>query len=363
MRILLTLLSTLYIAVSIEAFGASFRSECRPETTLLRIEATSRSNSFENENVLHNSDGDGTRRSFLAQSLVASSLLLAGPVQANVGSLPEFAGSNAILQGITIKVADQSQQKAMIAFLEDGFDCEVLRKRIVGAVEETWLGYGPQQLSIPSDFTLPVSSFAQYGGHAAIHLVYDAKAVAPLYRIGDDAPGDNIAYLQLGVPAYRISQMVKNGGNILDAYAFVSVVSPSGLPIRGIVGVSPDPIMFVAINCADVKKSKTFYEQLGFAEQEYPYCRLNKGLGQFEPEQPNKSVYMAPSPNCMGVLLLQSKKKKISPNPAVQSLNLVYNPSDSSDDGDGTMKVVDPSGVVIQFQSVADFEKEESITR
>jgi hypothetical protein len=112
------------------------------------------------------------------------------------------------------------------------------------------------------------------------------------YRQGEPAPGNNIAFVQrkfdcfpcfgldcnkltstlfcfpsVGVPTYRISQMVKNGGNILDAYGYVNVVSPSGLPIRAIVGISPDPIMFVAINCQDLKQSKQFYEQLGFVEQ------------------------------------------------------------------------------------------------
>ena len=61
--------------------------------------------------------------------------------------------------------------------------------------------------------------------------------------------------------------MVAAGGNILDAYGLVNVVSPCGLPMRGIVGISPDPIMFVAINCASVQKSKEFYQQLGFVEQ------------------------------------------------------------------------------------------------
>ena len=61
--------------------------------------------------------------------------------------------------------------------------------------------------------------------------------------------------------------MVKNGGNILDAYGIVDVVSPSGLPIRGIIGIAPDPLMFVAINCQDVKQSRAFYEQLGFTQQ------------------------------------------------------------------------------------------------
>jgi hypothetical protein len=316
-----------------------------------------------------------SRRSFVSDSLMVSTLLAATTVLpqstlASVGTLPEYADTNNILQGITIRVADQSQQKAMISFLEDGFDCEVLRKRIVGSIEETWLGFGPEQLRIPDDFQIPVSSFAKYGGHASIHLIYDAKETTPYYRIGDNAPGNNIAYLQMGVPAYRISQMVKNGGNIIDAYGLVNVISPSGLPIRGIVGISPDPIMFVAINCVDVKQSQKFYEQLGFIEQAYPYCRPNQGLGQFEPIQPEKSVYMAPSSNCMGVLLLKSKERKIIPNPAIQSLNIVYNPSSDTttdvtneNDDKAIIKVVDPSSVAIQFQSVTDFEREESVTR
>jgi hypothetical protein len=61
--------------------------------------------------------------------------------------------------------------------------------------------------------------------------------------------------------------MVEAGGKITDAYGLVNVVSPSGLPLRGIVGISPDPIMLIAINCKDVKDSREFYEQLGFVEQ------------------------------------------------------------------------------------------------
>jgi len=71
----------------------------------------------------------------------------------------------------------------------------------------------------------------------------------------------------VGVPGYRISQMVAAGANILDAYGLVNVISPCGLPLRGIVGISPDPIMFVAINCDNVKESAAFYDQLGFVEQ------------------------------------------------------------------------------------------------
>jgi hypothetical protein len=283
---------------------------------------------------------------------------------AAVGSLPEYADSNVILQGITVQVADKSQQDAMIKFLSDSFDCEVLRKRIRGSVEETWVGFGPEQLSIPKDFTLPVSSFGKYGGHTSIHVVYDERITSPLYRIGDAAPGDSIAFLQLGVPNYRISQMVKNGGNVLDAYGYVNVVSPAGLPIRAIVGIWPDPIMLVAINCANVAESKIYYEQLGFVEQEYPYARPSKGMGQFEPLQPPKSVYMAPSQNGLGVLLLpvKNKKKKITPNPVVSSLNLVYTPAAGAQDTELELSV-DPSNVPIRFQSTGGFGVEERSTR
>ena len=139
--------------------------------------------------------------------------------------------------------------------------------------------------------------------------------------------------------------------------------------------------MFVAINCANVMQSKAFYEQLGFVEQDYPYCRPNKGQGQFEPTQPLKSVYMGPSENGMGILLLPTKKRRITPNPVVDSLHIVYNPAPSSssnigedDEGESAtskdnnntatrLRLVDPSGVVLEFQSVADFEVEEQLTR
>mmetsp|Transcript_49979 Transcript_49979/g.150336 ORF Transcript_49979/g.150336 Transcript_49979/m.150336 type:complete len:116 (-) Transcript_49979:748-1095(-) len=83
----------------------------------------------------------------------------------------------------------------------------------------------------------------------------------------------------VGVPQYRISQMVKNGGNILDAFGIVDVVSPCGLPIRGIIGIRPDPIMFIALNCQDVKVVKSFYEQLGFVEQvKNPFCTTHSTM-------------------------------------------------------------------------------------
>jgi hypothetical protein len=307
-----------------------------------------------------------SRRSTLKQFLGTASLLLwteVGEANARVGTLPEFSDTNVVLQGVSVRMADRSQRDSMIGFLQDGFDFQILRQRINGPTEETWLGFGPEQFSVPSDFTFPVSSFAKYGGHASIRIVYDGQAPSLLYRTGEPPPGDNVAYLQVAVPGYRISQMVKNGGLVQDAYGFVNVVSPSGLPLRGIVGIVPDPIMFIAIQCADVSKSRSFFEQLGFSEQPYPYARPSKGAGPFEPLQPAKSLYLAPSPNCMGVLLLPSKNKTIRPNPVLGGLNIVYTPSSVPTSGTEGLQLVDPSGSPITFQSFEKFAKEEKETR
>uniref|UniRef100_A0A7S4REZ5 VOC domain-containing protein n=1 Tax=Ditylum brightwellii TaxID=49249 RepID=A0A7S4REZ5_9STRA len=358
----------------------SLLTNCLAFTTLSRVvphqQTSTTTTLFQTSSNDLPSDVTTTRRTLLQNTLTttataaaaAAVAFLPNQAEAAVGTLPEYATSNAILQGITVDVADKSQQDEMIAFLSNSFDFKILRRRVTGSVTDTWMGFGPEQLSIPSDFEIPVSSFAKYGGHASIHIRYDSKSLSPLYKRGEDAPGDNIAYLQVGVPTYRISAMVKNGGNVLDAYGIVNVVSPSGLPMRGIVGIMPDPIMFVAINCKNVKESKAFYEQLGFMEQEYPYARPSKGTGQFEPPQPPKSIYMAPSPSCMGVLLLPSTKKRISQNPVVKSLNLVYTPSESQSGGSGgsgegdIMTLKDPSGVVTGFIPVDMFEQVEKTT-
>mmetsp|Transcript_26843 Transcript_26843/g.58884 ORF Transcript_26843/g.58884 Transcript_26843/m.58884 type:complete len:384 (+) Transcript_26843:123-1274(+) len=312
-----------------------------------------------------------SRREMMAKTLaLASASFLPAVIgspeisSAAVGTLPEFADTNAIIQGLTVNVADASQQQTMIDFLVGAFSFEIQRKRIRGTIEETWLGFGPEQLSVPDDFELPVSSFSKNGGHASINVRYDSQSVAPFYRQGDDAPGNSIAYLALGVPGYRISQMTANGGKILDAYGLINVISPAGLPIRGVVGIAPDPMMYVAINCRDVKESKEFYEKLGFVEQEVPYSRPSKGTTMFEPAPPKNSYYMSPSPNCMGVLLLQGKKKKpIEPNPVVDSLSIVYKPSSEGSSEGEELEFKDPSGVPIRFQSADTFTNIEKMTR
>lgn len=306
-----------------------------------------------------------TAKSILASYALVNAAMPMNKANAAVGTIPEFSDTNTVLQGLTVDVADRSQFDEMIAFTVDGFGGKILRQSKSGSISDVWIGFGPEEMKIPDDFELPVSSFSKYGGHSSIHVRYDSQTTEAFYRKGQDAPGDNIAYVQVGVQEYRISQMVKNGGNIIDAYGIVNVVSPSGLPFRGIIGISPDPIMFIAINCSSVKKSREFYEQLGFTQQEYPYCRPNKGMGQFEPLQPKGSVYLAPSKNSVGVLLLPVKKRNIKPNPVLRSLDIVYQASDGTvvDPSADLMVVADPSTVPIAFQPFEVFEALEKKTR
>ena len=75
-------------------------------------------------------------------------------------------------------------------------------------------------------------------------------------------------------------------------------------------------------------------------------------------------MYVAPSANSMGILLLQNKrgrKKTVAPNPVLRSLNVVYAPPEGGD-GDSTPsldpQVMDPSSIPISFISQDYLETE-----
>ena len=125
------------------------------------------------------------------------------------------------------------QYEDTILFFERAFDMKVLRERKGGGGggdgegggrREVKLGFGPEDLNVPLGFVLPVSSFGEYGGQTSLHVrcnpapprggtTMTTYARSPGEYNNAPAPGDNVAYLQLGVPTYRISQMVEYGGN------------------------------------------------------------------------------------------------------------------------------------------------------
>ena len=108
-----------------------------------------------------------------------------------------------------------------------------------------------------------------------------------------------------------------------------------------------------------------FFTDLCLPYQEYPFARPNQGQGQFEPPQPKNSVYLAPSANSMGVLLLQNKnrKKAVVPNKVLRSLNVVYAPSEKqSGEVDLNPQVMDPSSIPISFVPQDYLEREIAAT-
>ena len=102
--------------------------------------------------------------------------------------------------------------------------------------------------------------------------------------------------------------------------------------------------------------------QFGAADDNQDALEGKPSVVEFEPDKPKNSVYMAPSSNCMGVLLQPSKRKKISPNPVMGSLNIVYTPSQDAASGDGLV-LQDPGGLPVRFQSADEFTKVEKRTR
>lgn len=101
----------------------------------------------DNNILLASNSNSQSRRDILQKTIVIGGSMVAATAAGNtlfvpsasaaVGTLPEFSDTNAILQGLVVNVADQSQQKSMIDFLVQSFDFKVLRQRILDSVEET----------------------------------------------------------------------------------------------------------------------------------------------------------------------------------------------------------------------------------
>jgi hypothetical protein len=185
-------------------------------------------------------------------------------------------------------------------------------------------------------------------------------------------PGKNIVYLQMGMLMYHTSQILMYGGNVLDAYGWVNVICPAGLPSHAVVGVrSPDTLMFVALYCNNVESSANFYANPRFIKRDNPYAQPNNGKGQFESPQPRGSTYISPLANSMGILLLPREKegggffsygvwKVLVPDLVLRSLNVVYAPTMGTVDGGEatTMSIMDPLYVPILFVSQVAFMRE-----
>ena len=82
-----------------------------------------------------------------------------------------------------------------------------------------------------------------YGAHFSLELVSPVSAgnggaagmvVAEGVNGGSNGgetfvAGDGLAYIQVGVPQFRLSKLIENGGEIISAYGFTKVAAPGGL--------------------------------------------------------------------------------------------------------------------------------------
>ncbi len=117
------------------------RSSSTTSRVLLKAQSSNTDNQHEKEHPENQiTTSNNTRRSVLQKvistSAILSTSLLAGGspssiiANAAMGTLPEFADTNAIFQGITIDVTDKAQYEETIQFFTNGFDgMKVLRER------------------------------------------------------------------------------------------------------------------------------------------------------------------------------------------------------------------------------------------
>jgi hypothetical protein len=76
--------------------------------------------------------------------------------------------------------------------------------------------------------------------------------------------GGVLQYVQLAIPIFRLSQVMKNGGDIQSAYGWTQLTAPGGLPLRVHIDESRrDPFEFVALRTSSLKSSVAHYESLG----------------------------------------------------------------------------------------------------
>ena len=119
---------------NVAAFSVSQPLAVRP-ITAPRKSNIIQSATLDDEGV--NTDNAQTRRSILQKGLLATTTALALPftttnndvANAALGTLPEFADTNAIIQSLTIDVTDKSQYDETISFFTNAFDgMKVLRE-------------------------------------------------------------------------------------------------------------------------------------------------------------------------------------------------------------------------------------------
>jgi len=95
------------------------------------------------------------------------------PAARAIGELAEWAPDQRFTQHLVVNVPDMA---SALSFYMDGLQMQVLRSRIVDGQNSTFVGFGPETLTMPGDFIPGVSAFGSYGAHFALELNEVPKA-------------------------------------------------------------------------------------------------------------------------------------------------------------------------------------------
>eukprot|EP00965_Chrysotila_dentata_P067238 2225273-Pleurochrysis_carterae.AAC.1 len=251
------------------------------------------------------------------------------------------AGTGKFLQRLTLPVDDIN---AAVNFWRNGMGALVQSTRIENGANMTVMSFGPETLRRDD------------GGKFAIELVEAGQGVR-------GAPESQVfQYVQLGMPVFRLSQVMANGGEIVSAYGWTNLVAPGGIPLRVRIDESRrDPFEFVAIRASNMKAAIKHYEGLGMTagkpsggrKLDFAGSTIFEDSDALEPDREVGSVLMSfgdPS-SSTGILLLPPKSRKALALPAPLRLRAVANTSPAQ-----APDVKSPDGLGIVFTTPEAYE-------
>lgn len=254
-------------------------------------------------------------------------------------------GTAVLPTSLTIGVPDMDEA---VTFWTRGVGALVLATRLdASGANVTRVGFGPQTLG------------AEDGAKFALELV----EVAPQSVVNYAAETSVVQYVQLGISVFRLSQVMRFGGEIESAYGWTELRAPGGLPLRvKIDETRRDPFEFVALRTGDVKAAGRYYEGLGMTKvsEKDGRRKVKIGVGSYgiamvneeatEPDRESGAVQMSYGDPALstGLLLLPPKKRSstlLAGTPPA-TLRLAGKPA--------TADVVSPDGFRLSFSAAGD---------
>lgn len=151
------------------------------------------------------------------------------------------------------------------------------------------------------------------------------------------------------------------------AYGWIDGDSPNRIPVEIVVGVSRDPLMAVCLRVRDLDNAKKFFvDELGMKIYPFPLARqLNSN---FEPQEPEKSVFVRYGDTGLGLILLPSPKNapELAIGGVLNKMTIVYDDQKISQlpsalaatlESSPSASIVSPDGYTFAFIPVRMFDK------